>query len=227
MKVKQRMTPDPITITPDTTHRQAVALMEKHGIRRLPVVGKDGRLIGMVSQSDLVGSAPSKATSLSMYEITTLLDKLTVDRIMTTPVIAVDEECSLAGAANIMLKHRVGALPIVRGEELVGIITETDIFRAFVEVMGGGEPGLQIDLGVADERGQLAAVASALAAVGSNIVSITTFEGEEATHGILSIKEQGADEAAIRKALDELTDVEILEFRISEQDCEYQFGKRK
>lgn len=226
MKVKQRMTPDPITITPDTTHRQAVALMDKHGIRRLPVV-KDGRLIGMVSQSDLVSSAPSKATSLSMYEITTLLDKLTVDRIMTTPVIAVDENCSLAGAANIMLKHRIGALPIVRGEELVGIITETDIFRAFVEVMGGGEPGLQIDLGVADERGQLAAIANALAGVGSNIVSITTFEGEEATHGILSIKEQGADEAAVRKALEELDGVEILEFRMSEQDCEHQFGKSR
>src|SRR5690606_3353007 len=143
------------------------------------------------------------------------------------PVIAVDENCSLAGAANIMLKHRIGALPIVRGEELVGIITETDIFRAFVEVMGGGEPGLQIDLGVADEQGQLAAIANALAGVGSNFVSITTFEGEEATHGILSIKEQGADEAAVRKALDELTGVEILEFRISEQDCEHQFGKSR
>ncbi|HQA68973.1 MAG TPA: CBS domain-containing protein, partial [Aggregatilineales bacterium] len=140
MKVKSRMTPSPITITPETTHRQAVALMEQHNIRRLPVLDKKKRLIGIVSQSDLLSSAPSQATTLSMYEITSLMDKLTVDKIMTTPVIAVDENCSLAGAARIMLDNRIGALPVMRDEELVGIITETDIFKAFVEVLGGGEP---------------------------------------------------------------------------------------
>src|SRR5690606_22208179 len=106
MKVKSRMTPSPITITPETTHRQAVALMEQHNIRRLPVLDKKKRLIGIVSQSDLLSSAPSQATTLSMYEITSLMDKLTVDKIMTTPVIAVDENCSLAGAARIMLDNR-------------------------------------------------------------------------------------------------------------------------
>ena len=127
MKVKSRMTPSPITITPETTHRQAVALMEQHNIRRLPVLDKKKRLIGIVSQSDLLSSAPSQATTLSMYEITSLMDKLTVDKIMTTPVIAVDENCSLAGAARIMLDTASRAAG--DADELVSIITETDIFR--------------------------------------------------------------------------------------------------
>lgn len=227
MKVKSCMTPSPITITPETTHRQAVALMEQHNIRRLPVLDKKKRLIGIVSQSDLLSSAPSQATTLSMYEITSLMDKLTVDKIMTTPVIAVDENCSLAGAARIMLDNRIGALPVMRDEELVGIITETDIFKAFVEVMGGGEPGLRIDLRVADERGQLATIAKAFADVGSNIVSVTTFRGEDTSHTILSIKERGANEEELRQALEKLDRVEVVEFRPSGRDCILKFGKRK
>lgn len=227
MKVKQRMTPSPITITPDTTHREAMALMDKHNIRRLPVLDTKRRLIGLVSESDLLSSSPSQATSLSMYEISSLLDKLTVDKIMATPVVAVEEDCSLAGAARIMLDNRVGALPVMRGEELVGIITETDIFKAFVEVMGGGEPGLRIDLHVADERGQLASIARVFADAGSNIVSITSFEGEDTSRGILSIKERGADEDVLKQSLGELDRVQILEFRPSGQDCMLKFGKRR
>lgn len=225
MKVKQRMTPSPITITPDTTHREALALMDKHNIRRLPVLDKNRRLIGLISKTDLLSSSPSQATSLSMYEITSLLDKLTVSKIMASPVIAVDEECSLAGAARIMLDNRIGSLPVMRDDDLVGIITETDIFKAFVEVMGGGEPGLRIDLEVADETGQLASIAKVFADVGSNLVSITSFEGEDSSRSILSIKERGADEDALREALSKLERVEIREFRPSGQDCSLEFGK--
>lgn len=226
MKVKQRMTPSPFTISPDTTHREALALMDKHNIRRLPVLDKNKKLIGIISQTDLLSSSPSQATSLSMYEITSLLDKLEVSKIMSSPVIAVDEECSLAGAASIMLDHRIGALPVMRGSELIGIITETDIFKAFVEVMGGGEPGLRIDLEVADETGQLASIAKVFADAGSNIVSITSFEGEDSSRGILSIKERGADESALREALTALDGVEIREFRPSGQDRSLEFGKK-
>ncbi len=224
MNVKQRMTPSPITAHPKMTHQQAMKLMNEHNIRRLPVLDKNGHLIGIVTMSDLLSAAPSQATSLSIYEIYTLLSDLTLDQIMSSPVYAVNEECSLAQAARLMLDHHISALPVMRGEELVGIITETDIFRTFVEIMGGGEPGFRIDLRVPDEKGMLAAVSQAFAEAGSNIVSLTTFEGEDSTYGILSIKERGADEVALQVALGKLGNVEIVEFRPSGQTCLREFG---
>jgi acetoin utilization protein AcuB len=226
MNVKQRMTPSPITANRKTTHQQAMKLMREHHIRRLPVVDRNGHLIGIVTMSDLLSAAPSQATSLSIYEIYTLLSELTLDQIMTSPVYAVNEDCPLAQAARLMLDHHIGALPVMRGDELVGIITETDIFRMFVEVLGGGEPGFRIDLRVPDEKGTLAAVSQVFAEAGSNIVSVTTFRGEDAAHGILSIKERGADEEALRAAVGKLDNVEIVEFRPSGQTCLRELGPR-
>jgi acetoin utilization protein AcuB len=221
MRVKDRMTPNPITCTPKTTHREAMKLMQDHNIRRLPVLDDKGRLVGIVSDSDLLRTAPSEATTLSVFEIYTLLDKLTVGRIMTHPVMAVDETCGLASAAHYMVEHKIGSLPVMAGEKLVGIITETDIFKAFVEVMGGGEPGTRIDVRVPDEPGVLATIAKAIADLGANIVSVTTFEDADTSRTIVSIKATGGDEEKLRAAL---TGVEVREFRPSGQDCVLEFG---
>ncbi len=222
MKVKQRMTPDPITVTPQTTHREAMRLLEENNIRRLPVLDREGRLVGMVTERDVLRTAPSEATTLSVFEIYTLLDKLTVGQIMTHPVLAVEEECSLAAAARFMVDRKIGALPVMRGEKLVGIITETDIFKTFVEVLGGGEPGMRIDLRLADEPGQLARVTQAIASVGGNIVSLTTFKGDDAEHGIISIKVSDAPDDRLRAVLEGM---EVVEFRPSGQDRLLTFGK--
>jgi len=224
MKVKQRMTASPITASPGTSHRQAVQMMHDNNIRRLPVVDDAGKLIGIVSESDLLSTAPSQATTLSIYEVYTLLEKLTLKEIMTSPVIAVEEDCGLANAAHIMNQNKIGCLPVVRGEDLVGIITETDIFSTLVEVLGGGEPGLRVDLRVADQKGMLAKITQTIADAGGNIVSLTTFHGEDTAHTILSIKVRGADETALRGGLDALPDVEIVDFRPSGTGCAVHFG---
>jgi len=224
MNVKQRMTPNPITATPKMSHRQAVKIMQTNNIRRLPVVDDRGALVGIVSESDLLGTAPSQATTLSIYEIYTLLEKLTLGQIMTSPVIAVDEDCGLANAAHIMYQNKIGCLPVVRSDELVGIITETDIFGTLVEVLGGGEPGLRIDLRVVDQKGVLAQVAQAIAGAGGNIVSLTTFHGEDTAHTILSIKVRGAEADALHSGLETLSDVEIVDLRLSGMGCAVNFG---
>lgn len=215
MKVKQRMTPSPITARPTTTHREAMRLLEENHIRRLPVVDDRGRLIGIVTDSDLLSTAPSQATTLSIYEIATLLDRLTLDEIMTTPVYAVDEECGLATAARFMRDNRISALPIMRGEKLVGIITETDIFKTFVEMMAGGEPGFRVDINVADEPGQLAAITNAIAQTEADIVSLATFEGGDTAHGIISLKVRGVEEDELRAAL---KDMDVAEFRAGDSN---------
>ena len=130
--VREWMTPHVVVITPETTLPDAHKLMQEHGIRRLPVV-KDGRLVGIVTLSDVREAKPSDATSLSIWEMNYLLAKLTVKQIMSSPVITTAPETGVGEAAKTMLDSKISALPVVdRAGKLVGIITESDVFRMLV-----------------------------------------------------------------------------------------------
>jgi acetoin utilization protein AcuB len=131
--VRDWMTPDPVTIGPKTTVPEAHKLMKEHDFRRLPVVDDHGRLIGIVTLSDLREAGPSSATSLSIFELNYLLAQLTIDKIMTRDVVTVSPDATIRDAANLMLKHEVGALPVMEDDKLIGIITESDIFRVIVQ----------------------------------------------------------------------------------------------
>ena len=129
--VKDWMTPDPITIGPDTTLPEANHLMKECNIRRLLVV-EDCRLAGIVTLGDIREASPSCATALSFYELNYLIARLTVREIMTRDPISVSPDTSIEAAARLMLEHKFGGLPVCDGGRLVGIITETDIFRLLV-----------------------------------------------------------------------------------------------
>ena len=212
MRVSQRMTPNPITVSLTTTHRDAADLMRRHHIRRLPVVDHERRLLGIVTQTDILNTSPSPATTLSIYEIYTLLDQLKVEQFMTSPAFAVDEDCAIADAAQFMIQNTIGALPVVKDDRIVGIITETDIFRTFVEILGGGEVGASFDVRAEHKKGTLAAVAKATADAGGNIVSLTTFHAADPEHAVISVKERGADVPLLKRALESIDHIEILEF---------------
>lgn len=132
--VRDWMTTNPVTITPKTSLSEAHRLMKQKKVRRLPVI-EDGRLIGIVALSDVLEAEPSGATTLSIYELNYLLAELKVDKLMKRNVITVAPDASIRDAANIMLTHKIGGLPVVEGERLVGIITESDIFRMIVRTM--------------------------------------------------------------------------------------------
>lgn len=130
--VKDWMTSDPITITPDTTLPKAHRLMMEHSIRRLPIV-KNKRVVGIVTLGDVRGAEPSGATTLSIWEINYLISRLKVEEIMTPRPITISQDATLGEAAEIMLEHKISGLPVVNGTgQLVGIITESDIFRKVV-----------------------------------------------------------------------------------------------
>lgn len=129
--VKDWMTPDPVTICPDTTLPEAARLMKECRIRRLPVV-ENGRLVGIVTMGDVREASPSAATSLSIYELNYLLSRLTVREIMTRDPIAITPDTSIEASARLMLEHKIGGLPVVDNNKVVGIITESDIFRLLV-----------------------------------------------------------------------------------------------
>ncbi|MER3544421.1 MAG: hypothetical protein C4311_07400 [Chloroflexota bacterium] len=126
--VRDWMTPNPITVNSRTPLPDAHQIMMTHRIRRLPVVD-DGVLVGIVTRGDIRGAQPSEATSLSIYEIHYLLSRLTVGQIMSRPVITVAPDMTVQAAAALMLQHKIAGLPVVEDGRVVGIITESDIFR--------------------------------------------------------------------------------------------------
>jgi len=130
MKVRELMTGAPITVSPDTPVFDARQTMMKERIRHL-LVSEHRRLVGIVTDRDIRLNLPSQATSLSVWEMNYLLAQLTVDKIMTTSVIIVGPDLEARDAARLMLEHKIGALPVLDGEHLIGIITETDVLRAF------------------------------------------------------------------------------------------------
>ncbi len=172
MFVKTYMTTNPVFVSPDDNFHQAMHILRKQGVRHLPVVNKN-QLVGVVVEKDLLSNQPSPATSLSLYEIYSLLETLQVSQIMSSPAIAVNSDCPLEEAARIMVENQISCLPVMEGEALVGIITETDVFKALVEILGGDEKGLRFILRLPDQVGQLALIANRIADAGANILSIT------------------------------------------------------
>jgi len=130
--VKDWMTPDVLTITPETTLPAAHRLMTENGIRRLPVIDKD-RLIGIVTRGDVRGAEPSTASSLSIWELNYLISHLKIDQIMTPHPVTTSADATIGEAAQLMLEKKISGLPVVDGGgKLAGIITESDIFRLVV-----------------------------------------------------------------------------------------------
>jgi|SRR5690606_15544756 len=134
MKVSDVFTRGAIVVEPNTSAPQARKIMEEHKIRRLPVVD-EGKLVGIITLTDLLKAAPSPATSLSIWELHYLLDRVKVSEIMTRDVVTTTPDTDLRQVANIMAERKIGGLPVVENGEVVGMITESDVFRALVKLL--------------------------------------------------------------------------------------------
>ncbi len=211
MLVRERMTKNPVVVNPDTSFEDALQLLREKKIRRLPVVDKQGNLVGIVVEKDLLYASPSPATSLSVFEVHYLLSKLQVRDLMTKRVITATEDCPLEEAARIMVDHKIGSLPIVRDRQVIGIITETDIFKIMAEALGGREKGVRIAMRIPEAKGELAKVAAQVAELGGNIVAVASFLASDAQHREITMKIQGAKRddlvAALESCCAEITDV--------------------
>src|SRR5450756_1130822 len=135
MFVKNHMTPNPINIPSDTPVFEALTILKRQKIRQLPVVD-DGRLVGLVTERDLLTVSPSPATALSIHEINYLLSKMTVREVMIKNPTLLSQDTTIEEAAVIMREHKFGSLLVVEDKKLIGIITESDLFDAIVEIFG-------------------------------------------------------------------------------------------
>jgi acetoin utilization protein AcuB len=216
MLVGERMTRDPVVIHDDTPIDEAMKVMRDNKVRRLPVLNKKGALVGIVSERDLLYASPSPATSLSIYELHYLLSRIEVAGVMTKEVITVTEDTPLEEAARIMADNKIGGLPVMSDGELVGIITETDLFKIFLELLGAREMGVRLTMLVPDEKGMLAKVTGKIAELGGNIVSLGTFLGEDPTNALLTIKVQDVEEKDLVKAMEPLA-MKMVDVRMCEE----------
>ncbi len=201
MLIGEFMTKEPITVTTDTGVYEALNLMRENKIRRLPVLDRKGKLVGIVSEKDLLYASPSPATSLSIYELRYLLSKLKVSQVMSSPVITVRENGTLEEASRIMVDNKVGGLPVTRGDQVVGIITETDIFKIFLVMLGARQPGIRVTIRVPDVKGELQTVTGAIATAGGNIVSLGTITGKIPGVARILVKVQGVGQETLEKTL--------------------------
>ena len=185
MFVINRMTKNPMTVTADTKVDEVAHLMKKHNFRRLPVVD-DGKLVGFLSDSDLMRVAPSPATTLSRYEINSLLAKICVRDIMKKDVVSVNVDATIEEAALIMYKNKTGGMPVVSNMgAVVGVITETDIFKTFVDVMGLADGKTRITLEVTDKIGVVKDIAEIFGQAGVSIDSLITCKKEDNKYEIV------------------------------------------
>ena len=214
MLIGERMTRPVITVRPDTPIQEALQLMRTEHIRRAPVVDDHGRLVGMVSERDLLHASPSEATSLSIWEVHYLLSKITVDRIMAKNVISVTEDTPIEEAARIMADNKIGVLPVLRGSEVVGIVTETDLFKAFLVLLGARESGMRLSALVADQPGELAKLTSAIYKAGGKILSPGPFLGESTANRMVTAKIVGLDQAGLKKTIEPLVE-RIVDLRMT------------
>lgn len=185
MFVANRMTKNPITISPDTTVAKAAAIMKAEKINRLPVL-EHGALIGLVSDGDIARVSPSPATTLSQYEINSLLDNLKVKDVMSRRVIAINEDATLEEAAYLMDRNNISGLPVVSSVgAVIGIITARDVLRAFINIMGLAEGKTRISLRVKDKVGAMEEISGIIAKNEGNIDSLVTYHRDAAEYDII------------------------------------------
>jgi acetoin utilization protein AcuB len=214
MLVKDRMHHPVITVHPDTNLPEAQELMRVEKIRRLPVVNQRGQMVGIVTENDLDKAAPSNATTLSVWELRDLTRKVTMDQIMTKQVIAVTDDTALEDAAHVMVNCNISGLPVLHDDKLVGIITEMDLFKAFIEMLGGREKGVRLTVVLNRVPGQLAKLTQAIFAMGGDILGLAAYEGDSSETGMVTVKVSGVEQETLKSAISPLV-VRVVDVRKS------------
>ncbi len=213
MFVGERMSRPVISVSPDSPINEVLAMFRKEHIRRAPVM-KDGKLVGIVTENDLLNASPSTVTTLSIWEMNYLISKVLVKNVMTKKVITVDKDTPIEEAARIMADKKLGGVPVTSLGKVVGMITETDLFKIFLELMGARQKALRVTATIEDKPGQLAKLTKAIANGGGNFISFGMFSGPDANSRVVTFKVEGINKTAIKDVLEPIV-VKFWDIRLS------------
>ena len=203
MFVGERMSRPVITVSPETPVHDALVMFKKEHIRRAPVI-KDGKLLGIVTENNLINASTSPATTLSIWEMNYLISKVTVKQVMTKKVKCIDVDTPIEEAARIMTDFEIGGMPVTRDGKIVGMITETDLFKVFLELMGAREKGVRVSALVEDKPGQLVKISKAITEAGGNFIAFGMFSGPDISVKLVTFKVAGMKKDDVKKVLDKV-----------------------
>ena len=191
MLVKNRMTKNPYTVTPDTPLSDARDLIKKEKVDIVPVVDKKGHLEGVVTQKDVLYASPSNCTTLDVFEIHSLFAKMKVGDVMETKPLTISSEMHVEDAARLIQEQDVTGVCVVDGDLLVGIITESDLLSVFLEIFSAHQKGVRATAVCPQEKGELAKLSSALYEKGADILAFCSTRGDDMTKELVVIKATG------------------------------------
>lgn len=209
MQVHECMMVNPITISPKTTYAQASRLLRVKKLHALPVTDNEGQLVGILTEKDLLGISP--VAVLGVHTISDLLSAMAIEKAMTREVITVPEDCPLEEAARILIDHKIGGLPVMRGDQLIGMITEADLFRAMTDAFGGRSEGLRITIRLLEDKGELGAITDGIIKLGGKLISLSTYWGDDPFKRIITLKVQGVDREDLLMMLEWTIGVQVID----------------
>ncbi len=212
MLVRDVMTPRPITIRTESDYLAAVAIMRAGNFRRLPVVDREGNLVGIVTDDDLNTAQAAQAARQAFKQQAIRGDGvlIRVQEVMHTPVITIAPDYPLEEAARMMVEHRIGCLPVIEEGSLIGILTDTDVFRTFVQVLGGGSKTIRLCVQIDNTPGQFAALAGRIGAIGGNILSVASHPASTPDRINFTLRVESVTFDALLSAVEVHPRVEIL-----------------
>ena len=213
MLVKDQMTPDPLCGHPEMPVTEAQTLMQQNNIRHLPILDADGKLVGLITQRSLMQALPSDLSEFGPFVVNYVLAKLQAQNIMVREVITIDPDTTIEEAACIMADEKIGCLPVMRDGNLVGIISDSDLFSAMIELLGARRAGLRITVRQPDRAGEVARLTSALADQGGYLSVCVTYPTPDPDTWASVVKVTNIPEDAIVEAVGRLPDVEIQDVR--------------
>jgi acetoin utilization protein AcuB len=213
MFVRDQMTPHPVTITPESSITAAQRVMKENNIRHLPVISPGGALIGLLTRTTLEQVLPSRLTTLSVYELHYQLEKVTVRDAMLRQVITTTEDVPIEQAARLMWEKKIGCLPVMRGNKLVGIVTDIDLMRTMFELLGARQPGIRLALEIPGEPGVLAKLTSAIAAENGDITALGVIPSDEPLRWRAVMRVRFVEQARLEAAVRGIEGVELVDAR--------------
>lgn len=213
MFVKDLMTPHPITITPESSITSAERVMKENNIRHLPVVSPGGALIGLITRTTLEQVLPSKLTTLSVYELHYQLDKINVRQAMLRQVVTVGEDVPIEQAARMMWEKKIGCLPVMRGNILVGIVTDIDLMRTMFDLLGARQPGVRMTLRIPGTPGSLARITAAIAGEHGDITALGVLPTDQPLIWWVVTKVRFVEEARLVQVVKDVEGVELVDVR--------------
>ncbi|MGI6433057.1 MAG: CBS domain-containing protein [Sphaerochaetaceae bacterium] len=212
MIIERRMTRNPVTATPEMSVADASAIMKREKVHRLPVLDKDKKLVGIISEKDILYASPSPVSTLSIHEMAYLLSQLTVKKLMTRNVVTITKDYTVEEAARLMVDQDLSALPVLEDGKLIGIVSKSDLFKILLELFGARHFGVRVSFLVEDKPGAIAEITSVLASSGVDIFAFGTFMGTDSSNAVCTIKMQNITMAKAVEIIKPLV-IEVLDVR--------------